>query len=100
MKISVAEICSNNKVTREDGKKIRNLIQNNWEKENSFTIDFGKLLIASVSFIDEAFGKLINEYPVQELKGKLKFQNMLKYDRDLLRDILRSRSKQKQLAKA
>ena len=84
---------------RNDGEKIRKLIQQNWEKDDKFVIDFDNLKIASVSFIDEAFGKLIDEHSISELRDKLGFQNMQDYDRELLRDIVRSRSRQKQLAK-
>ncbi len=100
MMINIKKKCGNNIVTRADGEKIRNLIERNWQKEKTFEIDFDHLSIASVSFMDEAFAKLVNAHTVDEIREKLKFQNIQKYDLALLKDILISRSKQSQASKA
>jgi hypothetical protein len=97
MIINLKKECNNQTITREEGKKVNKLIDNAWDKENKIIIDFGNILIASVSFIDEALGKLAFEHSKKALKGKLYFKNMLDYDKALLNDILTSRYRQKDL---
>ncbi len=97
MKIDLKKTCKKKTVTRNDGEKIKTLISKSWDKENKITIDFNNILIASVSFIDEAFGKLAFDYPKEDLIRKLSFENIEDYDKALLNDILLSRYKQRAL---
>lgn len=97
MNINLKDICGKKTITREDGQIINYMIVNSWDKEDKIIIDFGNILIASVSFLDEAFGKLAFEYPKDILKTKLSFENMEEYDRALLNDILISRYHQKEV---
>ena len=60
-------------------------------------IDFESVLVASVSFMDEAFGKLALEHTKEDLQKKLKFDNIRNYDRALINDIFISRFRQKSL---
>ena len=78
-------------------EKIKSLISESWSKEKKITIDFNNILIASVSFIDEAFGKLAFDYQKEDLKRKLSFENIEEYDKALLNDILLSRYNQREL---
>jgi len=96
MKIDLKEQCEKRTITREDGELIYNLISSAWNKEKQIVIEFGNILIASVSFLDEAFGKLAFDYPLEELKQRLAFKNIEDYDRALLNDILISRYHQKE----
>jgi len=84
-------------ITRGNGENINRLISDSWDKESEIVIDFSNILIASVSFFDEAFGKLAFRYPKEELQKKLSFENIENYDRALLNDILISRYRQKEL---
>jgi len=96
MKIDLKGQCEKRTITREDGELIYNLISNSWDKEKQIVIEFSNILIASVSFLDEAFGKLAFDHPLEELKQRLAFKNMEDYDRALLNDILISRYHQKE----
>ena len=96
MIIDIEITCGKNIITRQDGEVIRDIIFNSWEKESRIILDFKNIQIASVSFIDEAFGMLANMYTREELKAKLDFVNMDVYDKQLLNDILISRFKQKE----
>lgn len=98
-KININLFCEKNVVTRDDGKKVHDFITSKWSESDKIGIDFGNVLIASVSFFDEIFGKLAFEYSRSELTNKLQLVNMQEYDRALLNDILRSRFRQKELAK-
>jgi len=97
MKIDLKKTCEKKTITRKDGEHIRFLITDSWGKEKKITIDFSNLLVASVSFIDEAFGKLAFDFRKEELTQKLSFENIKEYDKALLNDILLSRYKQSAL---
>ena len=92
--INLKRECGKKTITRKDGEHIKFLITDSWEKEKKITIDFSNLLVASVSFIDEAFGKLAFNFRKEELTQKLSFENIKDYDKALLNDILISRYKQ------
>lgn len=96
--VDIKEICGKNRVTRDDGKKIHDIIREQWHSNEKIKIDFGDLLVASVSFTDEAFGKLAFEFSKEEIVSKLKFENMQEFDKALLNDILSSRFRQKEIA--
>jgi hypothetical protein len=96
MIIDLKDFCYKRAVTGEDGLKIQKVIKDAWDKEDKITINFNNILIASVSFFDEAFGKLAFTYPLNILKEKLAFENIDNYDRALLNAILTSRYRQKQ----
>jgi hypothetical protein len=97
MKINISKLCKKKTVSRNDGERINKILSEKWNKETAFDIDFNNILIASVSFMDEAFGKLALKHSRKDLQKKLRFQNILDYDRALLNDILDSRLRQKQL---
>jgi len=97
MKIDLKKTCQKKTITRTDGAKVKSLISKSWDKEKKILIDFNNILIASVSFIDEAFGKLAFDYPKEDLRRKLSFENINDYDKALLNDILLSRYKQSEL---
>lgn len=97
MRINLQKECDKQTITREDGKKIHRMILDAWKKEDKIEIDFNHILIASVSFIDEAFGKLAFYYSKEALIAKLDFKKIEDYDRALLNDILISRYHQKDL---
>ena len=97
MKISVKNICGKNTVTREDGEQVKKLVRDAWQNESKIIIDFSNILVASVSFFDEAFGKLAFDHTKEKLQEKLSFENIEEYDRALLNDILMSRYHQKEL---
>jgi|SRR3989304_2670588 len=96
MIIDLKTECKKGTVTREDGEIIRKLLLANWNITDRFQINFNNLEVASVSFIDEAFGQLAFQYSKDELKRKLKFKNIVDYDKSLLNDILISRYRQKE----
>ena len=95
MKLNLKEKCAKKTITREDGELIYNQISEAWKSESKIVIDFSNILIASVSFLDEAFGKLAFDHSLEDLKNRLSFENMEQYDRALLNDILISRYHQK-----
>ena len=68
-----------------------------WDQSNKIKIDFGNVLIASVSFIDEIFGKLAFKFAREEVQSKIQLVNIQDFDRALVNDILVSRFRQREL---
>lgn len=96
MTINLKEKCGKRTISREDGRVVADLISGGLKIHDNITIDFDNIMIASVSFFDEAFGKLAFQYPKEALKKKLVFEKIDKYDRALLNDILLSRYRQQE----
>lgn len=99
MQINIKQICHKKTVTRMDGEKIYTILTQAWNAEEVFFVNFDNILVASVSFMDEAFGKLATRYTKEELQKKLRFENLVEYDRALLNDVLLARLRQKFLEK-
>jgi len=97
--INIKKECRTGTVTRDDGQIIHDLLNEIWDEEDRIVLNFKGLIVASVSFMDEAFGKLAFDHTKDELKSKLKFRNMDYGDRALLNDIFISRFKQAILSK-
>ncbi len=94
MRVKVQEVVGRRMSSRTDGKKMRKYLQQRWEKEDNFVIDFENIEVASVSFIDEAFGALLEHYSLDDMKAKLKFENMDEHDRKLLNYLILSRDRE------
>lgn len=93
-KLNIKEICGTNTVTREDGKKIHQFLLDHWDKASAIEVDFGNVVIASVSFLDEAIGQLALRYKRTELVSKLRLRRISLRDKRLLNDIFISRYRQ------
>lgn len=95
--LDIKKIAGTDTVSREHGRKIRKIIEQLLKIKDKITIDFSNLSIASPSFIDEAFAKLLLKYSLEELKEKLLFVNMTEFDRALLNDLVRARIREREL---
>ena len=93
-RLKIKDICGTNTVTRSDGRKIHRFLLNHWDKAHEIEVDFGNLVIASVSFLDEAIGQLALRYKRKELVSKLKLRRISSRDKRLLNDIFISRYRQ------
>jgi hypothetical protein len=95
--IDIKKMAGTDTVSREHGRKIRKIIEPLLKIKDKITIDFSNLSIASPSFIDEAFAKLMLKYPLDGIKTKLSFVNMTDFDRALLNDLVRARIRERTL---
>lgn len=95
--LDIKKVAGTDTVSREHGRKIRKRIELFLKIKDRITIDFSNLSIASPSFIDEAFAKLLLKYSLEELKEKLLFINMTDFDRALLNDLVRARIREREL---
>ncbi len=95
--LNIEQVSGGKTVTRDDGGVIYQRIKAFWNDYERISVNFANLLIASVSFMDEAFGQLALEHSEQELRKKLEFANMSRFDRALLNDIIMSRIHERSL---
>ena len=79
--------------SREWGQRLRSFLEDNWSKTDKIEIDFNQNKIASISFFDEVFGKLVFKYAPAELKNKLVLKNIDDFDKELLNSVISDRSK-------
>jgi hypothetical protein len=96
MVVKVREVVGKSFSSRTEGKKMRAYITRRWQHYDQITIDFEGLDVASVSFLDEAFGRLSELYTIKEMKSKLSFIGLDSDDRKLLNYIIISRLKEKE----
>ena len=97
--LNIETISGKKTVTRDDGRVIYEEIKDLWNDYDRISVNFANLLVASVSFLDEAFGHLALEYSEQDLRDKLEFLNMSRFDRALLNDIITSRIRERLVKK-
>lgn len=92
MDIDVVKVCGTDIISREAGKKIRELLLTNWA-ESELRLIFSGRKIASVSFFDEAFGLLLKRggKPLDEVRRKLKFPDITESDKKLLNKVMITR---------
>ena len=95
--MDIKKIAGTDTVSRDHGKRIRKIIEFRLKLKNRIIIDFSNLSIASPSFIDEAFAKLLLNYSLDEIKDKISFANMTEFDRALLNDLVRARLRERNL---
>lgn len=95
--LNVATLCGARRVTREDGRVLREAILQHWTEAETVTLDFNGVRIASVSFFDESLGLLARQHPLDEIRRRVRVENMDPADRRLLNDIVQSRSRERRL---
>ncbi len=95
--LEIKKIAGTDTVSREHGRKIRKFIEQLLKVKDRITVDFSNLSIASPSFIDEAFAKLLLKYSLEDLKERLLFTNITEFDRALLNDLVRARIREREL---
>ena len=94
LNIKVKPFLDSKVTTREDGEALRDYLQSQWEQVEVITLDFRGLQIASVSFLDEAFGMLAEAYPKKEIGRKIRVVRMDANDQIMYESILKSRESQ------
>jgi hypothetical protein len=92
--IILPEFCPGGMSTREEGRDLLVLILQLWKRVDSITLDFMNELVASTSFIDEVFGTLALHFSNEELKAKLKLENLDPIDRRMINATIAGRRKE------
>lgn len=95
MKIEVAKELGDDIVTREHGKRLNALVHDALRGTETVTVDFDGLQVTSVSFFDEAFGRLAQAIGQEGFAATIRLQNIDPFDLALVNDIVVSRSREK-----
>jgi hypothetical protein len=91
MDIDVVSVCGEDIISRDAGRKIRDLILAAWNEKEIRILVKGRL-IASVSFFDEAIGLLLRRgKTIDEIRKKISFPDLQPNDRQLLNRIIKER---------
>jgi len=95
MTINVPEICGADTISRDAGRKVRELILSGWHHD-TIALIFGGKTVGSVSFFDEAIGLLLKRggRSIEEVRKKLKFPDLTPADRTLLDYVVTTRLKE------
>ena len=98
MVIDVAKICGADLISRDAGRKVREIMLVSWH-EAEIELRFSGQKVGSVSFFDEAVGLLLkrDKKTVEEIKNKLKFPDLLPPDRMLLNHVMETRIQEQRL---
>lgn len=99
-RILVSNICPESHVTRSDGAVLRDAIEQTWTDEQPTTLDFSGLRVASVSFFDESIGVLARAHGRDMIAKRLRVEGIDANDRNLLNEIVSSRSREHEHAKS
>lgn len=93
--IRISEYCKTSRVTRGDGAHLRRGIEEHWADADPLVLDFSGVRIASVSFFDESLGLLAKAHPIEELRRRVRVENIDPADRALLNRIVLAREKER-----
>jgi hypothetical protein len=92
MDIYPHRLCGSDIPFRDAGRKIRKIIEDNWDKEEIFVVYFEGRSVDSVSFFDEAFALLLRKgISIELLKERLRFPDINESDKMLLNFSLAKR---------
>ena len=94
----VGEYCSqrSNGSAKKGGEYIREMILQSWDKEKNIEISFDGVKLATPSFLDEAFGKLVLDHSLEQLREKLVFEQVDEATKNKINKGIELRLKQKQ----
>ena len=92
--IILEEFCEGGMSTREEGRDVLVLILQLWKRVETITLDFSNELVASTSFIDEVFGTLALHFSNEELKAKLKLENIDPIDKRMINATIADRRRE------
>jgi hypothetical protein len=95
IRIDVVGLCGSSRVSRQDGKRLREAIEQAWREGEAVELDFGEVRIASVSFLDEGVALLALENPLSVIKEKIRVTNIGPKDRQLLNSLLGARARER-----
>jgi uncharacterized protein (DUF1330 family) len=77
--------------TRTIGEKVRNFIEEHWDSSDKIVVEFEPDLKATISFMDEAFAKLLDTHTPEEFLNKVSFKDLSEYNQSLVLKVLRNR---------
>lgn len=77
------------------GESVRRLINDVWDAEDKIQISFEGVEVTTPSFMDEAFGKLVVDHSLEQLRDKLRFDNLNEEKKNMINKSIALRLKKK-----
>jgi hypothetical protein len=101
MVIDVAKMCGEDLISRDAGRKVREMMLASWH-EAEIELRFSGHTVGSVSFFDEAVGLLLkrDKKTIEEVRRKLKFPDLLPPDRMLLNHVVEVRIQEQRVKRS
>jgi len=93
IELKIKDICLT-EMSREEGAVFRTLITQLWSQCSEIILDFADIDFLSISFLDEAIGKIFLEKPSDEVFTKLKIRNLSDSGSSTLKSIASARVRQ------
>lgn len=92
IKIGIKRNFREDHITRNAGEKLRMMILEADDKHNKIEIDFSNTVIASTSFFDEGFAKLVEcGWTKKKFDSQIILKNINKRDHEILTEMCRNR---------
>jgi hypothetical protein len=99
-RIDVTTVCASSRISREDGQRLRMEIEKHWDDPGLITVDFGNVTIASLSFLDEGLGVLALTHSLDEIRKRIRVENIKQPDRAVLNRLMASRADERTQGRA
>ena len=91
-RIDVIALCGAARISRDDGQRLRLEVEKHWHDPEPITVDFGNVTIASLSFLDEALGILALRHSLDEIRQRVRVENIKEPDRAVLNRLMLTRA--------
>jgi len=92
-RIDIREEFPDDRMSRKAGERLRNMILDALDTDGRVEVDFGGLIIASTSFLDEGLAKLADQGLTGEhFHTAVVFKNIHPRDQEVLEDLFDTRA--------
>jgi hypothetical protein len=86
--IHVQKIVGRNAISMNSGNKLKELIIQEWPKNEKISLDFSEIDIFASPFFNAAIGALLKDRTIDELQVKLDFPHISGHGRNLLNLVI------------
>lgn len=90
MIVKIKDIAGPNLISRTEGRKVYDHILDIWDEDDTITVSFDGVEVASLSFFNAAFSPFFFDHSLDEVKSKLQFIDISSNDKYLLNRSVKS----------
>jgi len=87
-KILVKKIVGANAISMNSGKKLNEILINEWDKTDQLILDFSDVGIFASPFFNASIGVLLKDKRLDEIQGKLEFIKITDHGKKLLNLVI------------
>ena len=92
-RIDIRKEFPDDRMSREAGERLRYMILDALDTDDRVEVDFGGLIIASTSFLDEGLAKLADQgWTSKEFHSTIVFKNLHPRDQEVMEDLFDTRA--------